>query len=106
MKKIFSLAFILVTISSVAFAQTSTDPKKTNLADRAGDHLMIQLSSDHWANMPDSISGHQKGFSRGINVYLMIDKPFKSDPRYSVAFGIGVASSNIFFQKMEVGLTS
>src|ERR1700753_2425464 len=102
MKKIFSLAFILVIISSVASAQTSTtDPKKTNLADRASDHLMLQFSSDHWANMPDSIGSHQKGFSRGVGIYLMVDKPFKTDPRYSVAFGIGVGSSNIFFQKME-----
>jgi hypothetical protein len=107
MKKIYPLAFILVIISSVASAQTTTsDPKKANLVDRAGDHFMVQFSSDHWANMPDSIGSHQKGFSRGLNIYLMIDKPFKTDPRYSVAFGIGVSSSNIFFQNMEVGLTA
>jgi hypothetical protein len=101
MKKIVSFAFTLV-ILSVATAQTTTDTKKTNLVDRASDHFMIQLSTDHWANMPDSISPNQKGFSRGLSIYFMIDKPFKSDPRYSIAFGLGVGNSNIFFQNMTV----
>jgi hypothetical protein len=101
MKKIISLVFALGIVFA-ATAQTSTDPKKTNLVDRASDHFMIQLSTDHWANVPDSIRGNQKGFSRGISVYFMIDKPFKTNPKYSVAFGLGIANSNIFFQDMQV----
>src|ERR1700729_3839519 len=100
MKKIVSLA-LAVAIISVASAQNSADPAKLNLVDRASDHLMIQLSTDHWNNMPDSVGANQKGFSRGIGIYFMIDKPFKTDPRYSVAFGFGVGNSNIFFQGTE-----
>jgi len=105
MKKIVSLAFSLMVIAVVS-AQTITSPQKTNLVDRASDHFMIELSTDHWANMPDSIGPNQKGFSRGLSVYFMIDKPFKTDPRYSFAFGFGVGNSNIFFQNMELTLNS
>jgi hypothetical protein len=105
MKKIISLLFALALIS-FAFAQTKKDKSKISLTDRAADHFMIQLSSDHWANLPDTINTHQKGFSRGLNIYFMIDKPFKTDPRYSVAFGLGIGSSNIFFQNMIVDLTN
>jgi len=105
MKKIVSLVFTFA-IVSVALAQNSTDPQKINLVDRASDHLMIQLSTDHWTNMPDTVSVNQKGFSRGIGIYFMIDKPFKSNPKYSVAFGLGVGNSNIFFEGTEPNLTS
>lgn len=71
---------------------------------RAADHFMFQLSSDHWANMPDSISSHQEGLSRGFNAYFMFDKQFKSSPKLSVALGAGVSTSNIFFKEMEVDL--
>jgi hypothetical protein len=103
MKKIVSLSFALAIVFAAA-AQTKTDPAKANLIDRASDHFMFQFSSDHWGNEPDSISGNQKGFSRGVSVYFMIDKPFKSNPKYSVAFGLGVSNSNIFFDNMQVSV--
>ena len=43
-----------------------------------------------------------KGFSRGINVAIMLNKPFKSDPRWSVAFGLGISHSSIFFKNTSV----
>jgi hypothetical protein len=101
MKKIVSLSFALAIVFAAA-AQTKTDPTKANLIDRASDHLMFQFSSDHWGNEPDSIYSNQKGFSRGVGIYFMIDKPFKSNPQYSVAFGLGVSNSNIFFQNQQV----
>ena len=67
---------------------------------------MIQLSSDHWAGAPDSITSHIGGLSRGANIYLMIDKPFRGNPRFSAAFGIGVGTSHIFFKKMFVDISS
>ena len=36
----------------------------------------------------------------------MLNKPFKTDPRLSVAFGVGVSSSNIVFKKTSVGILS
>ena len=80
--------------------------RKIDLSSRPGDHLMVQLSSDHWTGMPDSINSHQSGFSRGLNIYIMTDKPFKGDPRFSVGLGIGVGSSNIIFKKMNVDVKS
>jgi hypothetical protein len=105
MKKFF---FLILTSLSFAnlFAQETGTPavsaKKFDLSNRPGDHFMIQLSSDHWTGMPDSIASHQSGFSRGANVYLMYDKPFKTDSRLSLGIGLGVGTSNIIFKKLNV----
>ena len=92
-----------------AFSQETIDnPTPTTrtitLPNRPADHLMLQLSSDHWAGMPDSINSHQSGFSRGFNAYFMFDKPFRSSPKYSIGFGLGISSSNMVFKKMNVGI--
>ncbi len=97
------LVFALAIVSLPAFSQKKD---KYNLADRAADHLMVQFSSDHWSGTPDSINSHMGGFSRGANVYLMLDKPFKGNQHFSLAFGVGVGTSNIFFKKMEVDIAS
>jgi Outer membrane protein beta-barrel domain len=88
-------------------AKISSAPnKKVKLSNRPGDHLMLQFSSDHWTGMPDSISSHQKGFSRGFNAYFMLDKPFRSAPKFSIGIGLGVSTSNIFFKKEHIDLKS
>jgi len=102
MKKILSVVFAVALIST-AFGQNKKDWSKVNI-DKAGDHLMIQLSKDNWTGAPDSISGRMKGLSRGLNVAIMLNKPFKSDPRWSVALGLGVSHSSIFFKKTAVDL--
>ncbi len=111
MKKI---VFVVISclLFSFAFSQdtlTTTIPsavKKIKLSNRPGDHLMIQLSSDHWTGMPDSISNHQQGLSRGFNAYFMFDKPFRSSPKFSIGFGVGVSTSNIFFKRESIDLKS
>ena len=94
------------TTSVTAVPTERANTKNLKLPNRAGDHLMFQLSSDHWSGMPDSISSHQSGFSKGFNAYFMFDKPFKSSPKYSIGIGVGISTSNISFKKMEVGLTT
>ncbi len=79
------------------------DWSKVSLTNRAADHFMIQYGSDTWTNKPDSV--RTKGFSRHFNVYVMLDKPFKSNPRFSIAYGVGIGSSNIFFDKVNVNLS-
>lgn len=124
MKKFFviALAFIATT---AAFAQNDTaatvkkplplpppvkpapakkDWSKVNLSKRANDHFMFQLGFDGWAGKPDSI--HTKGFNRSVNVYFLYDFPFKTDPRLSVAAGIGIGSSNIYFDQQRVLVAS
>jgi hypothetical protein len=110
MKKIFFTFFtslIFITLYAQDDSSVQIKPaKKFDLTNRPGDHLMIQISSDHWTGMPDSIDSHQSGFSRGLNVYVMMDKPFKGAPKFSVGLGIGIGSSNIAFKKMNVDVKS
>ncbi|MFT3932573.1 MAG: outer membrane beta-barrel protein [Chitinophagaceae bacterium] len=104
MKQIALLFTAVLLISATAVAQTkdkdSTTQKKKNwkglkLNNRANDHFMVQLGYDGWAPLPDSIK--TKGLSHSVNVYLMLDFPFKSDARFSLGLGLGIGSSNIKF---------
>lgn len=104
MTKILSVFISLVVFSS-AFGQEKKDWSKIPI-DQPGDHFMISLSKDFWTGAPDSISTRMKGLSRGINVAFMLNKPFKSDPRWAVAFGLGVSHSSIFFKNTSVDLKS
>lgn len=122
MKKLVSLALLLC-LGHVVFAQidstsikikksvsgvdTTVTIKKTtyaslNLANRPNDHFMIEFSYDNWIGKTDSMN--TSGFSRGFAMYFMFDFPFKSDPHFSVAAGIGVDASNIFFHETDVGV--
>ena len=95
MKKVILSALTILFLGSFAQAQTtSKGDTKIDLTGRASDHLMLQFGSDAWTSRPDSIK--TAGFSRHFNVYFMYDKPFKKDQHYSVAFGAGIGTSNIF----------
>ncbi len=97
MKKVILSAISILFLGFVAQAQTtSTGDSKFDLTGRASDHLMLQFGSDAWTSRPDSIK--TGGFSRHFNVYFMYDKPFKKDQHYSVAFGAGLGTSNIFME--------
>ena len=96
---------LLVAIAFLSLTAASAQKKKT-LPDRVGDHLMIQFSYDRWMGTPDSIKNHIKGLSRGANAYVMLDKVFKSAPQFSVAFGVGVGTSNMYFTKYSVDIKS
>ena len=79
-----------------------TDWSKVTLGDRANDHFMFQFGYDGWVSVPDSIN--TSGNGRFLNMYLMLDMPFKTDPRWSVGIGAGIGSSNIFFDKTYIDL--
>jgi hypothetical protein len=108
------IVFVVVSclFFSFAFSQDTTlniksspvNIPKIKISNRPSDHLMIQVSSDHWSGMPDSISSHQKGFSRGFSAYFMLDKPFKTSPKFSIGIGLGVSTSNIFFKRTNIDL--
>jgi hypothetical protein len=91
-------------VISVQPVRVKKDWKKIDLSNRSNDHFMIQYGFDKWAGKPDSIS--PKGFSRFFNAYIMIDKPFKTNPKLSVGLGAGIGSSNIFFDKTYVDVKS
>ncbi len=104
MKK-YIIIVVLAAVSINSYAQTKTSKKKFELTARPSDHFMLQLSSDRWMGAPDSISSHRKGTSRGANIYFMLDKVFKTNPHFSVAFGLGFGTSHLFFNKMSVDIT-
>ncbi len=78
--------------------------KKIDLSNRSNDHLMIQYGFDNWSGATGLAT--PKGFSRFFNAYAMLDKPFKTNPKMSVGLGLGVGSSNIFFDKTFVDIKS
>ncbi len=95
------------TDSAVVSSQIATEkknPKKIDLSNRSNDHFMFQYGLDKWAGTNDSIS--PKGFSRFFNAYIMLDKPFKTNAKLSVGLGLGIGSSNIFFNKTYVDVKS
>lgn len=104
MKKLV-LVLAAFTVSVTLFSQDKKN-NSSSLANRAGDHIMLQLGSDTWLNGPDSIASHKKGLSRSANLYVMMDKVFKSDKRFSVGFGLGVGSSNMYFKNLNVDIIS
>jgi Outer membrane protein beta-barrel domain len=104
MRKLLFILFA-VFISTASFAQPSTK-SITSSMDRAADHFMIQLGTSMWSGTADSVSKYIKGFNKSANVYVMYDKQFKSNPKFSIAAGVGVGTSNIFFKTMEVKIGS
>lgn len=98
------------TVESVPTAPLETPVRKQwnkiDLSNRSNDHFMLQYGFDNWTGTNDST--RPSGFSRFFNVYLMLDKPFKTNPKMSVGLGIGVGSSNMFFSKrfIDVKATS
>ncbi|MCZ2223591.1 MAG: PorT family protein [Chitinophagales bacterium] len=105
MKKILFLVFATIGFVSYLFAQNNKPIKKNyDLSNRSSDHFMIQYGLDRWSGTPDSIN--VKGSSRHFNFYFMLDKPFKNSPKFSVAYGLGISSSNIFFNKNYVDVKS
>ena len=122
MKRLPVIAVVLLA-TTAAFAQQDTtklnhpkttaapvktsskkDWSKVKLTNRANDHLVLQFAYDNWAGKPDTIQ--TVGFSRSFNFYFMYDMPFKTDPRFSIAGGLGLAWSNIFFQNQNVLIAS
>ncbi len=108
MKKI-CLAFFTLGSFLISNAQTTPAPKKDwkkATLEAPGDHIMVQLTSDHWSGAPDSITKRMSGLPRGLGFSIMLNKPFKSDPHWSVAFGLGINGSSIYFKNTKVDLTA
>ena len=103
MKKILFIVFALITV----FGANAQEKKKVGgFMNRTGDHLMLQLTSDYWKGAPDSVTNKINGFARGANVYVLLDQRFKSAPQWSVAFGLGVGTSNMYFKNTVVDIKS
>jgi hypothetical protein len=94
-------------LSTSLWAQNDTAARKTvkpGTAVKGGDHFLIQLGGFSWSNRPDSIK--TKGLSRTFNMYFLFDFPFKTNPKFSVAIGPGIATDHIFFDETNVGIAA
>ena len=101
---IFSAFFFCVAFAATAQTDTTSATRIFRpMQTRSKDHLMIQFGGASWQNKPDSIK--TGGFSRTFNVYVMLDFPFKSSPKLSVALGPGLATDHVFLDKMTAGIT-
>lgn len=100
------ITFWAVCAGNLLYAQTDTVVKKSavpaTIKTRASDHFMLQLGAATWQGKPDSI--RTKGLSRTFNAYFMFAFPFKTNPQWSVALGAGIATDNIYFDRMNVGI--
>lgn len=79
---------------------------KYDLSKRAIDHFMFQFGFLGWANSTGEYTLH--GFSREFNAAFMLDHPFKSNPHFSLGYGIGYSSDNAFMngKYADIGGTS
>lgn len=96
------LSFSVLFLSAQNEPETSSKDKKQSLANRPNDHFLLQLGYTGWNGIPDTIN--TKGISKSINVYLMFDFPFKTNPKLSMAFGPGISSDHMIFGKTHVGI--
>jgi len=98
------IVVIVICSFNTAFGQDSTIRKILPAKKEASsnDHFFIQLGGLSWVGKPDSIK--TKGLSRSLNIYMLINFPFKTNPHWSVALGPGIASDNMYFDKMTVGI--
>lgn len=98
-KAFFAIKFLLIITITAAQAQQKGNIYPTELSNQPNDHFMIQFGGLSWLNKPDSI--HTKGFSRSFNAYFMWNVPFKGNPRFGVAIGVGVGTDNLYFNETQ-----
>jgi len=98
MKKVILSLLTILLFSGLAKAQTATKEKKmADLSSRPADHLMIQFGADSWSGAPDSVK--TSGIGKHFNIYFMMDKPFKTNNKFSLAYGIGFGTNNQYIDK-------
>lgn len=83
-------------------APLPTPPRETAIVKPSRDFLMLQFTYEGWASKPDSVK--TGGIGRGFNGYLCYDFPIKNS-HFSAALGVGVGTSNIYFDNQELRLT-
>lgn len=95
MKKIIGILTLALAFSSVMHAQDSEETKPAKKVIKPSrDFVMVQLTYENWSGTPDSVK--VTGIGRGFNAYLCYDFPIAKS-NFSVAAGIGVGTSNIYF---------
>ena len=98
MKKVILSLLTILLFSGLANAQSNPPEKKmADLSSRPADHLMIQFGADSWTGGPDSVK--TSGIGRHFNIYFMMDKPFRTNNKFSLAYGAGFGTNNQYIDK-------
>jgi hypothetical protein len=82
-------------IEKIKIPKEKKDWSKVDLSKRPADHFMLQTGFQTWVNTTDSIN--TSGLGRFLNVYVMLDKPSKTNPHFSTAYGLGITTDNMYF---------
>lgn len=98
----FAAAGMAQVDTTVQTTTTSAPTAKVPLPTRSSDHIVLQFGYHGWAGIPDSIQ--TGGFSRTFNAYVMFDFPFKTNPHFSAAIGVGLGTDHLFFEDTYVGI--
>lgn len=107
MKKTVALFAVALCFSTFAVAQNNKEQEKTaaksakeqvktKIEKPSRDFVVLALTYDNWANAPEDVK--ITGFGRGFSGYLCYDFPI-SNSHFSFAAGLGISSSNIYFDK-------
>lgn len=107
MKKTVALFAVALCFSTISMAQDNKEQEKTAAASAkeqvktkiekpSRDFVILALTYDNWANAPEDVK--ITGLGRGFSGYLSYDFPI-ANSHFSFAAGLGVSSSNIYFDK-------
>lgn len=105
MQKCLAFLALFLLTTTAAFAQdahTETNKAPKGIEKASRDYFMLQLNYEGWNNRPDSVK--VKGFGRGVNAYICYDFPIAKS-NFSFAAGIGVGTTNIYFDNQQIALT-
>lgn len=94
-KKTYSVKEVKQRPEKIKIVQEKKDWSKVDLSKRPADHFMVQTGFQAWTNVTDTIN--TVGLGRFFNFYAMFDKPSKTDPHFSTAYGLGITTDNMYF---------
>jgi hypothetical protein len=96
MKKPLVLFALAICLSFFSFGQdTKADNGNKIIIKPSRDFVMLNLTYDGWANVPDDVQ--VGGIGRGISLSLCYDFPIAKS-HFSFAAGLGLNSNNIYFK--------
>ncbi len=100
-KYLLAIAFLFC-LSNVDAQTGSLEATKKSYSAPSRDYVMIQIGTEKWTNVPDSIVTTSLG--RVFNAYLCYDFPIAKS-NFSFAAGVGIGTSNIYFKNQVLDIS-
>ena len=101
MKHLIAPIFILIILSG--YAQEEEVLRKPPKPEENAEHTMLQIFYTGWLDAPDTISADW--WSRGVNIYVMLDKAISKESNFKASIGLGIGSDNIMHDAQLVETT-